>query len=116
MPIALATSLLTKIAGPSLGLGLASICLNIYVNPNQKPTFSEDDLRWVGAWWIGPLVIGFLIFVCSLVIMLFPRRLPQPDNQRTDADVVEEARVKKFMNSGRGGSWGFPKRVALLKG
>ena len=97
MPIALATSLLTKIAGPSLGLGLASICLNIYVNPNQRPTFSEDDLRWVGAWWIGPLVIGFLIFVCSLVIMLFPRRLPQPDNQRTDADIVEEARVKKFM-------------------
>ena len=36
--------------------------------------------------------------------MLFPRRLPKPGNQRTDADIVDETRVKKFMKLALGGT------------
>ena len=99
MPVALASSLLARILGPFLGLGLASICLNIYVNPTQRPSFGEDDPRWIGAWWIGPPFIGIFIFTCSLAVMLFPQRLPKPKNRQcTDVDAITLRMSYKKLN------------------
>ena len=81
-----------------LGIGLSSLCLRNYVNPNQKPLFDEDDPRWIGAWWMGPPIIGLFIFLCSLLIMIFPQKLPQQSkNKRNDyEDIDNQPRVKKL--------------------
>ena len=68
-----------------------------YVIPNQKPPFDEDDPRWIGAWWMGPPIIGLLIFLCSLIIMLFPQKLPKSSKSRRTAYEDIDKEVKKFM-------------------
>lgn len=95
-PIVLAASLLVRLLGPFFGMGLASICLRIFVNPLQSPSFNEDDPRWIGAWWIGPPLIALLILVMSLAVMLFPTRLPILDSTYcTDASSKGPYRILK---------------------
>ena len=71
------------------------------MNPNQKPLFDEDDPRWIGAWWMGPPIIGLLIFLSSLIIMLFPQKLPKQSNyKRTDYEDIDKViSEKKFMKT-----------------
>ena len=55
----------------------------------QSPDFNEDDPRWIGAWWIGPPIIGFLILSQAVPVMLFPSRLPILDSKHnTDASAL----------------------------
>jgi len=47
--------------GPSLGHLLGSACLKYYVDTNQVPSgLTNSSPNWIGAWWIGFLVIGNL--------------------------------------------------------
>ena len=62
----------------------------MYVKPQEAIDFGESDPRWLGAWWLGPPVIGMLTFVFAILVGLFPRRLPVPDAQMTDAAVKGE--------------------------
>ena len=57
----------------------------MYVKLTEKPSFVEGDPRWIGAWWLGPPLIGLLVFIFAILVALFPRRLPVKDSQLTDA-------------------------------
>lgn len=63
--------------GPAIGYGLASICLKLYVNPTLTPTIDNTDPRWLGAWWLGWIILGFVLFVFSTLLALFPKTLPR---------------------------------------
>ena len=39
-------------------------------------TLKPTDPRWIGAWWMGFLLVGALAIVSSLPMLFFPRRLP----------------------------------------
>ncbi len=82
-PLALAIILSSRTAGPSLGYLLASLCLSTYVNPSASTgidggplPLGEDDPRWLGAWWIGFVLVGLVLLALTPVIALFPERLP----------------------------------------
>ena len=104
-PFMLAVSMLVRVLGPILGIGLASACLKYYVNPNNPPDYGEEDTRWVGAWWLGMPILGLMTMVVASLIMMFPKRLPIRDSTyTTDAASQVSKRIKMARNSGRRGS------------
>lgn len=66
-----------KMLGPALGLSLASLCLKIFIEPSKTPLITSHDPRWIGAWWIGMLVLGVLCTLTAFLISLFPKRMPR---------------------------------------
>ncbi|KAI1305992.1 Solute carrier organic anion transporter family member 3A1 [Halotydeus destructor] len=70
-----------RLLGPSMGYVLTSTVLSWYEDPIYTPNFGPSDPRWIGAWWLGYLVIGSLIFVSALPLFLFPVDL-QPERKR----------------------------------
>lgn len=63
-----------RLLGPAVGFLLSSFCLRYYEDPFYDPGFSNKDPRWVGAWWLGFMILGFVTFACSLLLVLFPKR------------------------------------------
>ncbi|GAB1609120.1 solute carrier organic anion transporter family member 2A1-like [Argonauta hians] len=66
-----------ELMGPALAFGLGAIVSKIPVDLSDHGTDSSDP-RWIGAWWIGFLVIGFSS-VFSLPLVFFPKSLKNPD-------------------------------------
>ncbi|XP_014783104.1 solute carrier organic anion transporter family member 2A1 isoform X2 [Octopus bimaculoides] len=66
-----------ELMGPGLAFGLGAIVSKIPVDLIDHGTNSNDP-RWIGAWWIGFLVIGFSA-VLSLPLVFFPKSLKNPD-------------------------------------
>ncbi|CAG2102525.1 unnamed protein product [Medioppia subpectinata] len=62
------------------------------VNPNVKST----DPRFIGAWWLGFLVIGALLFLVNLPMFLFPKQLKGASVK--ESDRVEYANSHGFMD------------------
>lgn len=73
--------------GPSLGYTLASICLRIYIAPHLTPIIDNSDSRWLGAWWMGWLIMAAMIFLSGLFIFLFPKELPMTAARRRIKDL-----------------------------
>ncbi|XP_008057358.1 solute carrier organic anion transporter family member 4C1 [Carlito syrichta] len=67
-----------SILGPAIGYVLGGQLLTLYIDVafGQSTDITEDDPRWLGAWWIGFLLSW--IFAWSLIIPFscFPKHLP----------------------------------------
>lgn len=67
------------VIGPALGYLLGSILLRFYVDFNTMSpgeiVLDRKDPRWVGAWWLGFLLAGTLLFLTSLPYLFFPRSM-----------------------------------------
>ncbi|XP_064596654.1 solute carrier organic anion transporter family member 1C1-like [Liolophura sinensis] len=73
------------IIGPAVSFGLGGVISRLYVTL-EETTLTPRDPRWIGAWWLGFLVVGSLAIALSLPICLFPRKLanaPQENNPGT---------------------------------
>jgi sodium-independent organic anion transporter len=77
-PMLLGLVLALRTLGPALGFALGSGCLSLYIDPTVTPLITNKDPRWLGAWWLGWIVLGSTMLLFSIVIALFPRRLPRP--------------------------------------
>ncbi|XP_037952842.1 solute carrier organic anion transporter family member 74D-like [Teleopsis dalmanni] len=75
--------------GPSVGYTLASYCLQIYITPKLQPTINNEDPRWLGAWWIGWLVLAVLVFIPGTLLSLFPKSLPKPVKRQKKLVQIE---------------------------
>ena len=76
-PFNLSVVFSARTIGPTLGYTLASACLSIYVDPgNIPPGIDEDHPRYIGAWWIGFIVIAVLLMIFAPWLTLFPSVLP----------------------------------------
>ena len=62
------------------------------------PDMTPDDPRWIGAWWLGSLVLAVVIFFSSLPLTLFPRNL------QTDEAVARHRRSRHISVRSQGGS------------
>nr|XP_053649345.1 solute carrier organic anion transporter family member 74D-like [Cherax quadricarinatus] len=75
-PIYFAVTSGVRILGPTLGFVLGSFCTRLYVDPIADPGIDPTDPRWIGAWWLGLMVVSVALFLTSTAMFAFPRRLP----------------------------------------
>lgn len=90
-PFLLSLSFFTRMLGPALGYSLASQCLELYVAPNLTPLITNEDPRWIGAWWLGWIIIAIVLIIPSIAISCFPRELPTKAARR----ILERRKAEK---------------------
>lgn len=74
-PLHFATVAILKLSGPTLGYALGSLCLRYYEDPRMDPALERTDPRWVGAWWLGYMVLAACLATTAVPVLLFPRNL-----------------------------------------
>ncbi|XP_052806590.1 solute carrier organic anion transporter family member 4C1-like [Mya arenaria] len=76
--------------GPGIGFVIGGLFLSSYVDVDvvdpEKITLSPLDSRWVGAWWIGPLLSAGMLFVGALAISCFGAELPSAKSVRENRE------------------------------
>ncbi|KAK3524009.1 hypothetical protein QTP70_017519 [Hemibagrus guttatus] len=83
------------VIGPALGYLLGSVLLRFYVDFDTmspgKILLERTDPRWVGAWWLGFLLAGTLLFLTSLPYLFFPRSMITEETATaTTAETLKE--------------------------
>lgn len=48
---------------------------------------TASNPQWIGAWWLGLVIISGVLMAVSLPMLLFPATIPPPDHFHTDAEV-----------------------------
>ncbi|XP_030564962.1 solute carrier organic anion transporter family member 2A1 [Drosophila novamexicana] len=75
-PFMLAVAMSLRMIGPVFGFFFGYITLNTFIEPSKTPLIDDKDPRWLGAWWLGWVILGTLMCMFSGLIGLFPKRLP----------------------------------------
>ncbi|XP_004586346.2 solute carrier organic anion transporter family member 4C1 [Ochotona princeps] len=67
-----------SILGPAIGYVLGGQLLTLYIDAalGQRVDVTEDDPRWLGAWWIGFLICWFFAWSLIIPFSCFPKHLP----------------------------------------
>nr|CAD7575247.1 unnamed protein product [Timema californicum] len=78
-----------RMLGPAAGFAFSSFCLSLYIDPTLTPVIKPTDPRWLGAWWLGWLVLGALMIVFAFLISWFPRELP-PKKKKRSLNKIEK--------------------------
>lgn len=76
-PALISFSYFLRLLGPAGGYALASFCLKIYISPDLHPSITNTDPRWLGAWWLGWLVLAVFLFAFAFIMCMFPKELPR---------------------------------------
>ncbi|XP_008217820.1 solute carrier organic anion transporter family member 74D [Nasonia vitripennis] len=76
-PALISFSYFLRMLGPAIGYGLASFALKFYISPTLTPTITMQDPRWLGAWWLGWIILAILLFIFASILALFPKTLPR---------------------------------------
>lgn len=90
-PALISVSYFLRTLGPALGYTLGSFCLKMYIAPDLTPTITNADPRWLGAWWMGWIVIGGGLVFFAFFLSLFPKELPRAAVRRR----IKEERLRK---------------------
>ncbi|XP_023159663.2 solute carrier organic anion transporter family member 74D [Drosophila hydei] len=80
-PLMLAVAMSLRMIGPVFGFFFGFISLNTFIDPSKTPLIDSKDPRWLGAWWLGWVILGTLMCVFSGLIGLFPKQLPKKNNE-----------------------------------
>ncbi|XP_043287932.1 solute carrier organic anion transporter family member 74D [Venturia canescens] len=75
-PLYFAITIGVRILGPALGFILGSVCTMLYADLSAEPQITTSDPRWVGAWWLGLVLISAMLMLVSIAMFAFPSRLP----------------------------------------
>uniref|UniRef100_A0A8C7FSI3 Solute carrier organic anion transporter family member n=1 Tax=Oncorhynchus kisutch TaxID=8019 RepID=A0A8C7FSI3_ONCKI len=83
------------ILGPVFGFMFGSFCAKIYVDIGsvdlESISINHKDSRWVGAWWLGFLVSGFLMLLAGIPFWFLPNTLAKqcksPSKKRQKQDI-----------------------------
>ncbi|XP_077487686.1 solute carrier organic anion transporter family member 74D-like [Amblyomma americanum] len=78
-----------RLLGPVLGFTLASLSLSYPEEMTGAAPVQPGDPRWVGAWWFGYIFIGLGIFVSTLPMLFFPKKI------RSKSEANKEDAVSK---------------------
>jgi len=70
--------------GPAIGFLLGFACLSLYIDPKLHPVITNKDPRWLGAWWLGWIILGVTMGTFAILIAMFPRNLPTLEESRKD--------------------------------
>ncbi|XP_051960268.1 solute carrier organic anion transporter family member 2B1-like [Xyrauchen texanus] len=87
------------VIGPAFGYMMASLLLSYYVDIDKmsfdKIYLKKDDPRWVGAWWLGFIVAGTLLFLTSLPYLFFPRKMFKEEIAEVPVEQSSEKMLEK---------------------
>ncbi|KAK1122984.1 hypothetical protein K0M31_008621 [Melipona bicolor] len=86
-PLYFAITIGVRILGPALGFILGSLCTMIYADLSANPQITPTDPRWVGAWWLGLVLISAMLMLVSIGMFAFPTRLPASRTPPKRADA-----------------------------
>ncbi|XP_055550083.1 solute carrier organic anion transporter family member 74D [Wyeomyia smithii] len=76
-PLMLAYASSLRTFGPVVGFALGYFTLKIYIDPSKTPIIDSSDPRWLGAWWLGWIILGAAMLIFAALIGLFPKELPK---------------------------------------
>ncbi|XP_076246769.1 organic anion transporting polypeptide 33Ea [Calliopsis andreniformis] len=91
-PMLLGFTFALRTIGPAIGFLLGYGCLSLYIDPSLHPVITKKDPRWLGAWWLGWIILGATMGMFSVLIAMFPRNLPSP---RTTQPTMPNDTAKK---------------------
>ncbi|XP_076835814.1 solute carrier organic anion transporter family member 2B1 isoform X2 [Brachyhypopomus gauderio] len=98
-PLYLGILFSVTVIGPALGYLMASFLLRFYVDFNtmsqESIKLDKSDPRWVGAWWLGFLVAGTLLFLTSLPYLFFPRKMETEETTEAPVKPTSENFIEK---------------------
>nr|XP_027227481.1 solute carrier organic anion transporter family member 2A1-like [Penaeus vannamei] len=100
-PIYYAATLLLRILGPVLGYLMGGNFLSMWIDPTKRPNLTQRDPRWLGAWWLGFLVLGCVLVVLGNLLFLFPRKLPATLRREARA-ILKQAQKDSEEGENRG--------------
>ncbi|XP_070167485.1 solute carrier organic anion transporter family member 74D [Polyergus mexicanus] len=86
-PLYFAITIGVRILGPALGFILGSLCTMVYADLTRTPQITPTDPRWVGAWWLGLVLISAMLMFVSIGMFAFPTRLPKSRTPPRRADA-----------------------------
>ncbi|XP_022217796.2 solute carrier organic anion transporter family member 74D-like [Drosophila obscura] len=98
-PAMLSMSTFLRMLGPAIGYSLAAVCLRMYIEPTMEPLIAREDPRWLGAWWLGWLILSGMSLIAALVMFMFPKELPSTRERRVknrQTDSKGETDVKEL--------------------
>ncbi|XP_034650186.1 solute carrier organic anion transporter family member 74D-like [Drosophila subobscura] len=98
-PAMLSLSTFLRMLGPAIGYSLAAVCLRMYIEPTMEPLISREDPRWLGAWWLGWLILSGLSLIAAMVLFMFPKELPSSRQRRLknrQTDSKTETNIKEL--------------------
>ena len=50
----------------------------------------EDNPLWIGAWWMGFVIVGSIVLSLAPLMTLFPALIPPPEGIQTDAVAIRK--------------------------
>ncbi|KRX66412.1 Solute carrier organic anion transporter family member 1C1 [Trichinella sp. T9] len=86
-PLYFAGVFFIRILGPVLGFMLGSVCNRFHYDLSSMPGLDPTDIGWIGAWWLGFLVIFSLLLLPSALLVCFP---PQEIAQKTKSELPSQ--------------------------
>lgn len=84
--------------GPGLGAVLGSLCLRVYAAPGLGGGLAEGEEGWLGAWWLGFVIVAAMTAATAPLLALFPQRLPS-HGEATDAKYLGKYLVSLYLLS-----------------
>uniref|UniRef100_A0A914W2A5 Solute carrier organic anion transporter family member n=1 Tax=Plectus sambesii TaxID=2011161 RepID=A0A914W2A5_9BILA len=94
MPVYVAGMFFIKILGPAAGYGIGSLCNRLYYTLKAPEGLSPRDPSWIGAWWLGFLIIAAALTGPSLVMFFFPHsnKLESDESKDNSGDTTKKSK------------------------
>ncbi|RZF32519.1 hypothetical protein LSTR_LSTR011298 [Laodelphax striatellus] len=94
-PLYFAITIGVRILGPALGFILGSLCTRLYADLSVTPHITPKDPRWVGAWWLGLVIVSSTLMLVSFAMFMFPKQLGSHRPTTTTLAPVESRKPNR---------------------
>ncbi|MFH4973688.1 hypothetical protein AB6A40_000397 [Gnathostoma spinigerum] len=103
LPIYFTGVSLIRILGPVSGYAIGSVCNKIYYDYDAPDGLSASDPSWIGAWWLGFLVLSVLTFIPAMVLCLLSNRYDHLEKKTTAISICDHKDISVDLK--KNGSW-----------